>query len=324
MAREVADLYRREIVDKLGELVRATKRLGNLRIEVATQDTVDERAASQEFRQLLESKVLGSGGQLLPLPDVSHDTLVDHAIHRRRPFGGKGTGYRDALIWQNALTLAEAGETVAFVTANHKDFAGADGVKLNPDLTRELEERGAAGDSVLLYGDLDAFLEAWAVRTEEALGRVREYLHREEALATVEDRLATAVALMELPYEGRPFLAELNIEPEGAWVQTLDSIEEIEAGEAYILGDDQASVELTAVVGATVDFFARKGDVYTHESMHDLGDEIDPPFYVYDYDYNATLVAAEAPIRLILTLQATFHVGSEDLEDLEVTDVEPG
>lgn len=322
VARETTELYRREIDERLDALDKAGRRLRSLRIPVAERDPVDKETAAAEFREYLESKVL-NGGELLGLPVVSHDHLVDQAIRKRRPFSGKGAGYRDALIWQSAMALTANDETVALVTDNRKDFAAADGETLHPDLVAELEAAGANGDSVLLYRDLDDFLEAWVPEEEAALQRVRELLANPEEMAKLEDKLATVLAQLELPNEGRAFLTELGIDSEGAWVETLDQIESIEAKSAYSLGDADASIELEATVLTTIDFFAHKGDLYSAERMHDLGDEIDPPFYIYDYDYNESLAAAEAPVELSLVVQATFRAEPGDLDDIEITDIDP-
>ena len=322
VARETTELYRREIDERLNALDKAGRRLRSLRIPIAERNPVDKETEAEEFRKYLESKVL-SGGALLGLPDVSHDHLVDQAIHKRRPFSGKDAGYRDALIWQSAMALAANDETVVLVTDNRKDFAAADGETLHPDLVAELEAAGAKCDSVLLYRDLDDFLEAWVPKEEAALQPVKELLADPEELAMLEDKLATVLAQLELPNEGHAFLTGLDIYSEGAWVETLDKIESIEVESAYSLGEQDASVELEATVLATIVFLANKGDLYSAERMHDLGEENDPPFYIYDYDYNDSLAAAEAPVKLSLAVQATFRAGSGELDDIEITDIDP-
>lgn len=323
IAREVTELYRREVSQRQGELVKASKRLGALRIPVLTEEAVDAEEASTGFRKLLEAKVLDAGGQLLPLPNVSHEELVELAVRRRRPFREKGSGYRDALIWQSVLGLAEADETVAFVTDNHRDFAGPDGQTLHADLVGQLHEAGTDPASVLLYRDLDDFFNAWAARAENALKRVRMLLTDKDAIEKLEEQLGVALAMRELPHEGRPFLASIGVDAEGAWIDTLESIEPIQASEAFALAEHAASIEFEVITTVTVDFLAHKGDVYAAERMHDLGDEIDPTFSVYDFDYNETLAAAETRLQVALTFQATYVLDTNELTDIEVTDIEP-
>jgi len=323
VAREVTALYHREIETKLRELGKASRRLRSLRVPVAEQELIDIEGKTASFREYLESKVLGDGaGELVGLPDISHDALIDKAVGRRRPFGGKGSGYRDALIWQNVIALIQGNEAVALVTDNYKDFAATDGRSLHDDLLAELKHAGGAPDSVLLYRDLDSFLKAWVPVEEAALHRVRELLGEEFTRAQLENALATVLAQLALPDEGRGFLTGFNIDSEGAWIETLDSLESVEATSAYSLGGEDASVELSADVAVTVDFLAHKGDLYSAERMYDLGDEIDPPFRIYDYDFNESMAAAEATLDLSLTVQATFHAEAEELDDIEITDIE--
>lgn len=322
VAREVPELYRREIDTKLKELGRSARRLKSLQIPVAEQKAIDMEVKAAEFRGYLESKILEAGGEVVQLPDVSHDHLVNKAIRRRKPFSGKGAGYRDALIWQTTAGLTREDKTVALITDNYKDFASADSETLHADLISELEEAGGKAESVLLYRDLDSFLKAWVPVEEAALQRVRDLLGDEAKRARLEEALATLLGQFPLPDEGRGFLGSLSVNPEGAWIETFNELESIEATSAYSLSGDDASVELTARVAVTIDFLAHKGDLYSAEQMYDLGDEIDPPFYIYDYDYNDWMAAAAAPMNLSLSVEATFRAEPEELDDIEIIDID--
>jgi hypothetical protein len=175
---------------------------------------------------------------------------------------------------------------------------------------------------VLLYGDLDSFLKAWVPVEEAALQRVRDLLENDAKLAQLEEALDTVLGQLPLPGEGRGFLRGLNVDAEGAWIETLGKLKSIEATNAYSLGGEDASVELTAEVAVTIDFLAHKGDLYSAEQMYDRGDEIDPLFHIYDYDYNDSMAAAEAPMDLSLSVQATFRAEPEELDDVEIVDID--
>ena len=324
VARETTDLYRRRVDEKLKQLKNAASDLAGLQVSITGSDEVDIEQAAADFRQRLESKVLGpSQGTPLEIPDIPHDELVNKAVRKQRPFGGKATGYRDALIWRNALELTVAGETVALVTNNHKDFADGDGGDLHPDLVTELEAVGSSVDSVLLYHDLNSFLKAQIPVQEAQLQQVRDLLSGNEGVARLEDDLATAVEMTELPNEGRAFFRAFDIYAEGAWIESLDHLESIEVDGAYGLDEGHVAVELTAKATVTIDFLAHKGDLYSTERMHDLGDEVDPPIRIYDYDYNDSMAGANAQMQLVLTVQARFNLQSAELEDVEVTEIQP-
>lgn len=74
---------------------------------------------------------------VLPWPRVSHDQLVRRAVGRIRPFGADGGGYRDALVWQDALDLARQGRDVALVSCDSA-FSDKQGL-LAPELRSEVD-----------------------------------------------------------------------------------------------------------------------------------------------------------------------------------------
>ena len=324
VARETSDLYRRELDKSLRELRRTSRRLRSLRLDVAEPGPIDLEAKTTGFREYLESQITGAGGGLAGIPDVPHGPLVDKAIGKRRPFGGSGSGYRDALIWENAKALATAGEAVALVTSNHKDFESADVHGLHLDLLAELDAAGVDRDAIRLYRDLESLLRALVPVEEAALHQATVLLDEDGAFARFSDDLSTALSNYPLPDEGQGFFTGLEITPEGAWIETLDHIASVEPRSAYALSDGEISVELGVDVSVTVDFLAHKGDLYSAEGMYDLGDEIDLPFRIYDYDYNKSMAAAEAAMTLSLTVQAVLRTESNDLSEVEVTDIDQG
>ena len=322
VARETSDLYRRELEKSLRDLGKASRRLRSLRLDVPEPEAIDFGQKTTEFRQHLESKVIGVGGELTDLPEVPHGPLVDKAIARQRPFGGSGSGYRDALIWEGVKAQVAAGETVALVTSNHKDFASPDGQGLHHDLIAELAEAGLNLEAVQLYADLETLLKALVPAEETALHQAAVLLEEGPPLARLENELATALSNYPLPDEGRGFLAGLEISSEGAWIEALDHVASVEPRSAYSLSEGEVSVELGVEVDVTVDFLAHKGDLYSAERMYDLGDEIDPPFHIYDYDYNRWMAAATAPMTLSLTVQTVLKTEPGELSHVEITDID--
>lgn len=76
------------------------------------------------------------GITVLDWPSVSHPDLVARAVNRTPPFDGRGSGYRDSLVWENVLELARKGDDVALVSADGV-FAGPDKA-LAPKLAAEI------------------------------------------------------------------------------------------------------------------------------------------------------------------------------------------
>lgn len=106
---------------------------------------LDSAQAAKHYAQEMRRRLETAGAIVLATPGVSHDDLVDRAIHRRKPFDNAGRGYRDALIWYSAMELIDTldgGDVVQFicVTDNIADFGDEKG-NLHPDLRDELVAR---------------------------------------------------------------------------------------------------------------------------------------------------------------------------------------
>lgn len=86
-------------------------------------------------------KLIAEHGEVLPMPAVTHETLVSAVLSTRKPFSSGEKGYRDALIWHSTLELAAHGP-VTLVTANTKDFFGAAETALADDLVADVRSAG--------------------------------------------------------------------------------------------------------------------------------------------------------------------------------------
>ncbi len=80
------------------------------------------------------------GFTVLPWPNTPHKELVARATSRTPPFDLKGGGYRDSLVWADAVELARTGGDVILISGD-KAFAGVDG-DLHPTLLAEIEPLG--------------------------------------------------------------------------------------------------------------------------------------------------------------------------------------
>jgi hypothetical protein len=133
----------------------------------------DLTAASEEYRSFLSKRFRDEGIALLPYPKVAHQTLVQRALSRRKPFTESGSGYRDSLIWETLLSLrvSEKG-IVAFITKNSRDFGLAP--NLHQDLLSDLE----SGKTVELYNALEQFTAARIIphleRLEDVLRQIEK------------------------------------------------------------------------------------------------------------------------------------------------------
>ena len=106
---------------------------------------------TNQFRDRLKSKLDESDCFILDYPDTTHEELVKRAVARKRPFDTKGSGYRDALVWESVLNLVASVNDPVVLLSSDKDF-GKEG-KLYTDIVDDLTSRGKSD----IRCDIDSF-----------------------------------------------------------------------------------------------------------------------------------------------------------------------
>jgi hypothetical protein len=190
----------------------------------------DVAAARARFEKGLRER----GVRILPLPKVPHDLLVARDLARRKPFDA-GRGYRDALIWESVLALAEAEPVpIVLVTANAKDFGGD---ALHAHLMEDVAARGWAASRIVLSRStkacLDEFVRPRTRPLPELSGASLDEILGAEARERLENALARQVR--GRPRAASPLLARLN---ERGYEVTLE-----EPFEGPTLGPVQSATE---------------------------------------------------------------------------------
>jgi predicted nucleic acid-binding protein len=127
------------------------------------------RRKADGYEERLRSALRGAGARVLPLPSVSHQSLLERAMAESKPFRLKSQdpenkgpdGYRDALIWfsiaESASTMTDK-DLLVFVTNNHKDFCdgGLEDSSVSEQLLTDLPH---PGPQVRRCADLKAALD---------------------------------------------------------------------------------------------------------------------------------------------------------------------
>ncbi|NTU72562.1 DUF4935 domain-containing protein [Candidatus Roizmanbacteria bacterium] len=92
---------------------------------------------------------------------IKLDKLIDKAIKKSKPFSPSGTGFRDAVIWENVVNLAaSSNEQVVFISNNGKDFGHE---KLDENLFNEVS---IYKNPVKYFSDIAGFLQEYASNLE--------------------------------------------------------------------------------------------------------------------------------------------------------------
>ena len=123
-------------------------------------DGLDKEHEVALFRRRMEARFSTSNRRILEYPDISHEELVKRAATRIRPFNESGAGYRDALIWEVVLNLAESVDSQVALISGDNDFRSRRG-ELHSDLVDELASRGLPRDKVILVGSVRNFVDAY-------------------------------------------------------------------------------------------------------------------------------------------------------------------
>lgn len=160
VVREVIRLHARKLEEAIRKMRTGLSDVRSLRLDegiIPDREKLEQvvRAKAADYETRLRSALATAKAEILPLPRVSHEVLLERAMSETRPFRLKSRdpenkgpdGYRDALIW---LSIAEVASKLAdcnlmiFVTANHADFCEGhkDDVSISPDLLADLPSPG--------------------------------------------------------------------------------------------------------------------------------------------------------------------------------------
>jgi len=141
---EIKGLYLRELNNRIAEL---NKIVNNINLALTNSEThinivaikSDEELAKYEKHILNRLKI--NEENILPYNNEFLPEIANRAIHRIKPCGDKGQGFRDTLIW---LTIKEyctefSKKHIAFISLNTEDFANTDKNDLHEVLRAECD-----------------------------------------------------------------------------------------------------------------------------------------------------------------------------------------
>ena len=157
-----------EIVNKVRESIIAAAEANNKRVRDLEQKTglsvspiiyqpdIDEQV--KKYEDFLRGRLDRVGATIAEIPSISHKSIIDRDLERKKPFTKTGKGYRDALIWETILQIASGEEDpIIFISKNSNDFANDEKKGLHPDLYLDLSVRGIDFSKTALFSTSDFF-----------------------------------------------------------------------------------------------------------------------------------------------------------------------
>lgn len=324
VVRETLNIYkeqRQSNSDRLLSSVSWLKTQTSLQVTVDINNDALE-ADFEEYSHYFRNKI-NAFGEIVPLPSVTHQGLIDRALQRKKPFKFKkdeeAGGFRDVLIWETILDLTSRDdyEQIAFITNNKTDFA--DGNNLHPHLVNDLVNKGIAPNTIIIFTDLEGFIETKLLPALNEVGEIRDAIangiHPNIDLnAITESYIWDLINGFEIDPHCLPAYREDNEDLALSWgVSDYDilsdelSVKRLSNNELLITASYKLDCEL--------DVFVPKWDT-SYDSLEELG------FSVSEPDWNESYILANIVLPFKITLRFVYNQENEEVTSADIISAE--
>lgn len=315
--QETANKYEESLSKVASDAKKASERFERLTGTALEQP--DPRVVAESishYRAKLISK-FGDLAEELPYPSVDHEAVVQRAILRRRPFQDSGAGYRDTIIWESILEIADRPDidSIVFITNNSKDFL-TEG-RLAPDLVEDLRGRGHSDSIVHPYGTVKALVDAEILPSIEQFSEVARLIEKRSIPgldfdAWLQDALFDSVQAADAAW------AIAGIEPGDADTELSEvyEIKELRVEHGYPLPNDEHYLIVSVFAGVGVNVCAnwgQYGDSLAVTELFDSEGTGEPAPYACVY----------AGDVIWITLSLVIHSLDPFIWSIEIISVEP-
>lgn len=318
---EVFNKYRQQLESaktKLEKELETFNKLAYTELQFAIEtDKIDTacRLYEERFERLVSEGKL----RVIPYPEPKHHKLAKKAILAKKPFNSNEKGYRDALIWENILSLISDEEKeivplleVIFITTNKNDFLDEKG-NLHGDLIEELEVEGLKTDSINVLQSIQDFNQSFSKLFFEPIKKFRDKLQNDEFWNFKLKDIVDEHLFAELPGEELPNWEDLNIPANSApTIETIDDGYKFDRIDVKKLSVDEYVIDVYFKLGMDVDFFVDK----TYNRKEEKSD-----YYVLDFDWNDHVIhggkTIDRPMFVTLIINSGFECLSIEINDFE-------
>jgi len=318
---EVEAKFGRRFDESIEQVRNASHTLGRLIDGEYKPPELNKSDEIGRYSTRLASRLKALGVKILPYPATSHSDLIKRQVNHLRPFQAKGTGYRDALIWDSlAEQLKKGPANCVLVTKNSEDFSASKETPevLHPDLQRDLDDSHSKA-KVTIAKDLDAFLDMYA---KPSLKRMDDFKRKLESGEPIElkEELASrfndifdeinqhATRLLKLRrYDFRKLEEPVGI----SWMDEEPS--ELRIEDVLEFSDDALYLEFTAEYDAEIFGYL------SHLDAHSLHEE--SPLSVSDSNWNDYYVQVGANVTLTISFRAVYDIKENKVVSLDIKEV---
>jgi hypothetical protein len=321
---ETLNIYKEQRQSKYDSLLSAVKWFSSqTSLDVNVEISDDELQADFEKYEHYFREKIKAFGEIVPLPSVTHQGLIDRALLRKKPFKFRKDeevgGFRDTLIWETLLDLtARHGfESIAFITKNRSDFAESN--NLHPHLLSDLGNRGIDPTTIMLFTTLETFIEEKLLPALQEVGDIRDAIasgtHPHIDLnAVTEQYIWDLIPGFEVDPECLPNYREDN----------LDLTLSRGADNYKVVMDDlvvkrlsQSEILITAnyILDCELHVFVRHWETY-HESFDEQG------FFLSNQNWNETYALATIVLPFKVTLRYVYNEGNNEVTSADIVSAE--
>jgi len=302
---EGAAVFRRRLKELARDVAGAERGYRTLGVTFEQEvPNADQEAA--EYERALRARLLEVGARTPAPPDMPHVDVARRAIQRRRPFDAKGNGYRDTLIWLQALSEA-ADDQVVLVTQD-KAFRADKGMEaLAGELCDELEAAGLPRDRVRLSSHLAETVRDVVEPSAQAVTRLHALLGEEEFRSSIYEAVNESLQFKEVdaPRED-PDLHALDVAE--VQIDGVLEVDDLEIDDAYV-DDDRLAFNVGGRLDAEVSLYPLKSQI----ASVDL-----PGVSIVDADWNEWLVLASTIVTFSFEGFGSYDPESREVELVDV------
>ena len=306
---ELVSNYEKDIKRLTNEHRSVTRKLQRIGIRAEATD-FDVRKETESYRTHVHQMMEHHGVTLTPYPELSLKALVGASYSGGKPFKESGEGFKDFLIFESLRSVAaQQGGDGWFVTANCKDFCGADG-QLHSDLQSALPEK----TKVMVFSSIHEFNATVLSLHLEVLEDIAARIRSDEFDGFDLDKVLTDLFIAELCDKHHPIENTGTPLDEPATVSVgAPQTEELTVSRLEV---DQLLLELIGIIELEISGFIAKSDLYALAEAESESIHIDDP------DWNDWVVSASTTKEFQFSMTIIFDETKKQPQSVSI-ELEP-
>jgi hypothetical protein len=259
VVREVTRHYSRAVGPVYRELRQAqhhARKVGVLPSDLtALASLPDKTDLITQYEQSLRHDIGRRKGEVLPLPQVEHQWVLDRIFGPLKPSKQDEDSYRDNLIWKSVVELAankKPADEIVFITNNSRDFGDGSG-GLHEHLRDDLVTSDLDPDAITLMGTPKEYVDLYFAQQDRLRAQLEERILQPGPVRDdLEETLADSLEGEPLPHMELQLPAEGDISD--VRTESVNKIKEVEITDIYHLYDGEFVVGLTVKVDVDVSY----------------------------------------------------------------------